>query len=342
MPTSQPSRRRSASRPVSTFASRALREQRRFARLELALARPVDVKPDPWQRLIAIGSILSVLVLAVGLYITNDANREQHRLAEQGQITERFTKAVEQLGQPGPDKIDVRLGAIYALERIMRDSAEDHPAVVQVLAAFIRVHAPAPTASPTRSEDLAEPTPPPPPPVDIQAALTVLGRRNTDRDRLGDRLNLARTNLAGADLSGADLSTADLSGANLAGADLFGADLSGANLADADLGGTNLTAALLNDADLRYADLANAELRSALLFGANLAEADLRHADLGEARGVTSESVRLACLDDDTKLPPEVARPPAEEYRAHCRPQNWKLLPPKFSERAKYEILDHE
>jgi hypothetical protein len=40
-------------------------------------------------------------------------------VTEQGQITERYSKAIEQLGA---DKLDVRLGAIYALERIATDS----------------------------------------------------------------------------------------------------------------------------------------------------------------------------------------------------------------------------
>ncbi|HEX5598072.1 MAG TPA: pentapeptide repeat-containing protein, partial [Micromonosporaceae bacterium] len=257
---------------------------------------PEGVKHDPWQRVVAIGSLVSVLFVGIGLYITNEANREQQRITEQGQITERFTTAVEQLGQPGPDKIEVRLGAIYALERIMRDSAADHPAVVQVLAAFVRVHAPAPTPSPTPPEGMAEPTAPPPPPVDIQAALTVLSRRDTNRDQVVDELNLAHTNLRGADLHQADLhwadlSGADLSGADLGGADLGGADLSGAILIGANLGGTNLDHAFLDHADLRYADLANAEL-NAYLFDAKMADADLRGADLGEARGVTTESVR--------------------------------------------------
>jgi hypothetical protein len=38
-----------------------------------------------------------------------------YRLTQQGQITDRYTKAIEQLGS---DKLDVRLGGIYALERI--------------------------------------------------------------------------------------------------------------------------------------------------------------------------------------------------------------------------------
>ena len=52
-------------------------------------------------------------------------------------MTDRYTKAIEQLGS---DKLDVRIGGIFALERIARDSARDHPTVMEVLAAFIREH----------------------------------------------------------------------------------------------------------------------------------------------------------------------------------------------------------
>ena len=58
-------------------------------------------------------------------------------LSREGQVTDRYTKAVEQLGS---DKIDVRIGGIYALERIARDSARDHPTAMEVLTAFIRDH----------------------------------------------------------------------------------------------------------------------------------------------------------------------------------------------------------
>ena len=51
-------------------------------------------------------------------------------LTEQGQVTDRYTKAIEQLGS---DKLDVRIGGIYALERVARDSARDHPTVMEVL-----------------------------------------------------------------------------------------------------------------------------------------------------------------------------------------------------------------
>ena len=51
-------------------------------------------------------------------------------LSREGQVTDRYTKAIEQLGS---DKLDVRIGGIYALERIARDSAKDHPTVMEVL-----------------------------------------------------------------------------------------------------------------------------------------------------------------------------------------------------------------
>src|SRR4029453_11591667 len=51
-------------------------------------------------------------LIGVGALLTFWLNR-------QGHITDRYTKAIEQLGR---DKLDVRLGGIYALERIATDS----------------------------------------------------------------------------------------------------------------------------------------------------------------------------------------------------------------------------
>ena len=65
---------------------------------------------------------------------------EQARISEQGQVTERFSKAVELLGNL--DSVMVRTGAVYALGRIAQDSIErDHIAVMQVLCQFVR-HSP--------------------------------------------------------------------------------------------------------------------------------------------------------------------------------------------------------
>ena len=88
-------------------------------------------------RLLTLGAGLVAGGALVFTALNLNVLRRNSELTEQGQITDRYTKAVEQLGS---DKPDVRLGGIYALERIARDSAKDHPTVVEVLAAFIREH----------------------------------------------------------------------------------------------------------------------------------------------------------------------------------------------------------
>jgi hypothetical protein len=69
----------------------------------------------------------------------------QVRISREGQITERFSKAVDQLGSPNGD---VRIGGLYALERIARNSAADRNAILFLLGAFIRTRAPWPVGAP--------------------------------------------------------------------------------------------------------------------------------------------------------------------------------------------------
>jgi uncharacterized protein YjbI with pentapeptide repeats len=194
-------------------------------------------------------------------------------LFRRGQVTDRYTKAIEQLGSSG---LDVRIGGIYALEGVARDSARDHPMVMEVLTTFVREHSreqwPSPDAPRTtwitwrgrfrtggrQQERFTRP--------DVQAAVTVLGRREAQRD-------IQRIHLNGADLTGADLTDANLGSA----------DLTEATLRDVDLGGADLTGATLRDADLTRADLTDATLRSTDLGGADLTEATLRSTDLRSA-----------------------------------------------------------
>ena len=57
-----------------------------------------------------------------------------------GQITDRLTHAIDQLGNWY--KVDVRIGSIYALERLVKDSAVDRVAIGgEILAAFMQLHA---------------------------------------------------------------------------------------------------------------------------------------------------------------------------------------------------------
>jgi hypothetical protein len=60
------------------------------------------------------------------------------QLNRRGQVTERFTKAIDQLGQLGPERLSVRLGGIYALEQIASDSRDLHWPIMEVLTAYLR------------------------------------------------------------------------------------------------------------------------------------------------------------------------------------------------------------
>jgi hypothetical protein len=224
-------------------------------------------------------------------------------LTLQGQASDRFTRAIDQLGS---DRLEARLGGIYGLEQIAQQAPANRLPVTEVLVAYLhrrvpRLAKPPPDTSPV--EELRTRVP------DAHAALTVLGRRQiapadppldlqaldfrgavlgavlSDADHRNTDLNFA--NLRGADLRGADISNtelirADLSGANLRGAllvaQLSGANLSGANLRgavlDADLTGAEFVGADLRGATLR-GDLSLAQLRGANLRGANLRGANL-------------------------------------------------------------------
>jgi hypothetical protein len=73
----------------------------------------------------AVLASLAGILAAIGAYYTHrtfELNRQRHELNRQGQITERFTRAVDQLGN---DSLDVRVGGIYALERLARESRAD-------------------------------------------------------------------------------------------------------------------------------------------------------------------------------------------------------------------------
>jgi uncharacterized protein YjbI with pentapeptide repeats len=264
------------------------------------------------QTLNSVGILFGVLFTAGSLIAT----ALTLRTAQENQATDRFTRTVEQLGS---DKRDVRLGAIYTLERIAADSDRDDPTITALLASLVREHDLAPGAEVPEE-----------PPTDVQAALAVLVR--PDRARESRRLDLNRVrlpraqvvggdlsrarlryaDLTGADLTGANLANTDLHSAKLAGANLTGADLTGANLYNADLTGAilsdaNLTGAYLARATPTGAELINAVLVRAILHDSNLSRADLSGADLSGAV-LFKTNLTGASLHDITGFSPEEIR----------------------------------
>jgi hypothetical protein len=221
---------------------------------------------------VTLAQILGGAALVSGLYFTwrtLQVNRE-------GQITERFTRAIDQLGKvddKGKKLFEIRIGGIYALERIGRESEQDYWPIMEVLAAYVRQNAPRKSEQESRALD-----------PDIQAIMTVLRRRTRSfRDGEPEPLVLNRTFLRSAQLWRANLSAARLTDANLSGASLWEANLSATLLSGADLSG-------------------------AILSGANLSGADLRAANLS-GTDITQEQLEETYGDANTRLSPHLKRP---------------------------------
>jgi hypothetical protein len=261
----------------------------------------------------------AALLIGAALWQAATARRrhkEQTDADRQRRITESFSKATEQLGNK---KTEVRLGGIYTLERISRESADDYWTIMETLCAFVRERA-------RRSEQ--EETVAPFPgffkerervelPTDVAAVLAVIVRRDKKNyQRESDkrwRLNFRGTDLAGANLEGANLRGANLRGANLSGANLMGANLIGAklsktNLFEAKLFNANLSEANLSEANLIDAVLGQADLREAFLYEADLSGANLSWANL---RGANLRGANLSNTVGDarTQLPEGMPRP---------------------------------
>lgn len=214
--------------------------------------------------------------------------------------------------------LEVRIGSVYALERIAQDSARDHVQIMEILCAYIRHNAPANPAlvfpedwsrilggdvdddefdipSPTRTDIMHWARTSNKPREDIQAALTVIGRRSdaqigieghvdAEGDWSGYRLDLRETCLQGADFGRGNFDNALLARAQCRGANFSSASLSGADLGEAHLDGADFEDAQLMNAGFQTADIRGAFFHMAQLHGANFYEAEMQLANFSNAK----------------------------------------------------------
>ncbi|WCH92580.1 pentapeptide repeat-containing protein [Streptomyces moderatus] len=226
-----------------------------------------------------------------------------YRLTRRGQVTDRFTKALERLGSDEPY---VRIGGVLALEQIIQDAHDQASHATQVLASFLRRRAPQRTdqvrdisnarwvpnrlqvqvSSPRRSDPISRKTqitasrraarngtsiagtapasPPTYPEDDVQQALRALtGAACRRHTDSSVPINLSLLHLTHAELGNADLTSIHFWGTNLTNANLENAKCPGVKLGAADLKNANLRKADLRKAILRSADLTNADLSHA-------------------------------------------------------------------------------
>ena len=219
----------------------------------------------------------SIQVDTVGKNLANEQDKtfEFVELTKQGQIAERFAKAIEQLASDNPT---IRLGGIYELERIAKDSQRDLWSSMEFLTTFVR----------EASSQQKTPTPA----GEIQAALTVIKRLTHIYEQIEEqKLDLRGVYLCGADLQGALFQRIDFREANLQEVNLQKADLRGGYFHRADLQGKKLQVSkgyglqlsVLREANLQGADFSCAKLCRARFQKANLGMVNFRSANLSKA-----------------------------------------------------------
>ena len=205
--------------------------------------------------------------------IASRRHEEQTRADRARRITDTFSKAVEQLAN---DKVEVRVGGIYTLERLAGEAldgqqAKDGPAgdlywtVMETLTAFVRERAP--WKEPDTGDAKSDPMPGLG--TDIAAVLKVIHRRPAAGIALEAQrhwrfdfqatdlrgANLARIHLEGASLEGACLERANLFEAHLERAHLVGAHLEDAFCVRVHFEDARLGAYLFGDPGAPYKDI---------------------------------------------------------------------------------------
>jgi hypothetical protein len=173
----------------------------------------------------------------------------------QGQVSDRFARAVEQLG--AKESVDVRVGAIYSLERLAKDSEPDRRVVMEVLSNFVRTRSPAVKQSDGSylcpSKDKVG--------SDIEAAVIVIGRRERNSDD------------GWVDLGGTCLRIDGANGSDFQQTILYDADISGASLKQARFYGTSIERTRFDGAILYGAKFERVTGAGALFKGAQLWDA---------------------------------------------------------------------
>ena len=203
----------------------------------------------------------------------------------------------------GSDVLSVRLGGIYALERLAAEHPEQyHLPIMKLFCHFVR--------NPTKAERTE--------PREVNGSESLELRPDVDavmsmvNDRSEQQLAVERDaefylDLRGSDLEGLHVS-ADLSGAllwkvNISLAFIYGSQLSGAWLANANLSGT-----VLSHSDLSGAELFDTKLSGTDFTGGSLPNArpvtGLTQAQLDKARAEPGNAPKLdGVLDAETGEP---------------------------------------
>ena len=229
------------------------------------------------------------------------AAQDQAETSQHVLLNERYQRGAQMLGSP---VLAVRLGGIYALERLAEEEPDKyHVQIMELFCAFV--------TEPFREKDKDETGSADQideklrqrnvrnlvmallVPKDVQAVLTAF------RDRSGTDIKIEKKASFIPNLSHAELRGANLSDVNLSGADLSYAVFAPPNK-------THVNEEVIDSLKMPIvtANLSGADLRGAILFETDLEDANLTGADLRGAVNLSQDQLDHARADDDN--PPKL------------------------------------
>jgi len=228
------------------------------------------------------------------------AATEQARVALENHITGIFSKSVELLGLVREIKtasadgvpivrslpnLESRLGALYSLERLLRESEKDQRTILETLCAYIRENSPLQLSADKKEAEKAYDSKICPALTkrnDVQAAVTIVGRRpetlRMRSQREGWNLDFRDTNLAGYDFSKLNFDRSDFSGSFL-----NDAKMTSASFANSAFLHTNLSGADMTDSNFQASTFEKCTVKKARLKGTDFSFTRITQTDLREA-----------------------------------------------------------
>jgi hypothetical protein len=253
----------------------------------------------------AFGGLALIATLAVSAYQVSEARRstnenlrladENLRLSEQGQVSERFARAIEELGATnaiGDPAIDVRTGALFSLRRIGLDAPLHAEPAFRVVASYIRNHYKEPDLPADGCKAFNTPA------SDVSTALVFILPQLAEHllEDLSVRKLGKMTGLGGATMRGLALDNLVLTDFDLTGIKLPYANLGNLDARDSILRSARFMRACLQRANFHGADIRNADFSGANISGADFSGACLEGADFSDV------TVDIYTSFDDARL----------------------------------------
>jgi uncharacterized protein YjbI with pentapeptide repeats len=194
--------------------------------------------------------------------------------------------------------IEARLGALYSLERLLLESQKDQRAILETICAYVRENSPleAPESEASSLFKRGEIPPTPTRRADVQAAITVIGRRpeaiQSRAVQEGWRLDLRNSNLIAYDFSTLNYDRADFTNSFL-----NNARMQGASFAHCVFFGTFMRGAKMQNANFKSSTFVNCFFENSELENTGFSLATFQEADL-RAEKVSSIAIEGANLEN--------------------------------------------